>query len=248
MNWRHFAWAMAGGLIFSAMLQRATRAAEPAASEGTIVYRNDFELEPGSTFPEWTSSAIVYTSQFNPPGSGKLDAPPVTNVASPQGNRRFLGEFGGPRLDPTARTRVQQSVRLTLDKLPLHASVAVACDLLVLKSWDGSSPRYGPDRWKLSVLDGPMLLDTTFSNNPKLETDGSSQDYPESASRPQSGAAAVNSLGYDFFGDSIYRLNFTFPHAADKLVLEFSGDLFEGKGAKDESWGLDNVTVSVQSK
>jgi hypothetical protein len=28
-------------------------------------------------------------------------------------------------------------------------------------------------------------------------------------------------------------------------VLEFSSDLFEGKGTEDEAWGLDDVKVTV---
>jgi hypothetical protein len=217
-----------------------------ARGADTVVYKNDFNSQPGSAFPEWSSSKVTYTSKLLPPWSGSVDAPPVTNVESPNQKRRFLGEFGGPRLDPTARTRARQAVRLELKDLPRHTEATVSFDLLVLKSWDGSSPRYGPDRWGLKVVGGPTLLDTTFSNNPKLESDKSFQDYPRPRGKPQSGAAAVQSLGYTFFGDSIYHMEFTFPHTADALVLEFVGDLFEGKGTKDESWGLDDVRVSVR--
>jgi hypothetical protein len=89
-----------------------------------------------------------------------------------------------------------------------------------------------------------MLLDTTFSNNPKTGADLSRQNYPVANSPRQSGAAAVNTLGYTFYGDSTYRLNFNFPHTAGTLALNFSSSLFEGKGTDDESWGLDNVRVS----
>jgi LmbE family N-acetylglucosaminyl deacetylase len=211
----------------------------------TIVYANDFNAKPGSTFPGWSTSPITSTSRTRPPSSGELGPQAVTNVESPRGRRRFLGEFGGPRVDPTARTAVRQTVRLELHDLPAHAEATVSFDLLVLKSWDGSSPQYGPDRWSLKVVGGPTLLDTTFSNNPKLDTDKSFQDYPRRGSPPQSGAAAVKTLGYGFFGDSVYHLTFTFPHTAGSMTLEFASDLFEGKGTEDESWGLDDVTVKV---
>jgi hypothetical protein len=220
----------------------------PAQGAERIVYRNDFDGRPGTSYPEWTSSPIRYSSKFQPPGSGVLAAPSVTNAESPNRRRRFLGEFGGPRIDPTARTRVRQSLRLRLERLPRHEEVTVAFDLLILKSWDGRSPGYGPDRWRLSVVGGSTLLDTTFSNNPKLDTDQSWQDYPRPRSRHQAGAAAVNTLGYNFFGDSTYHLEFRFPHAADSLDLEFASDLFEGKGTGDESWGLGNLRVSVGSE
>jgi hypothetical protein len=222
--------------------------AAPGVIRGeTVVYAEGFEAKPGSAFPGWSSSEIVWASRVRPEEAGTIAAPAVTSVASPRGKRRFLGEFGGPRIDPTARTRVRQTVRLRLEKLPRHKAVTVSFDLLILKSWDGSSPRYGPDRWGLRVAGGATLLDTTFSNNPKLETDRSFQDYPRPDSRPQTGASAVKTLGYGFFGDSIYHFRFTFPHAAETLTLEFFSDLFEGKGTEDEAWGLDDVTVATDA-
>lgn len=227
---------------------KGTGKEKKAAEQGTVVYANDFETPPGTLFPGWTSSRIVYERTTFPPMSGSLEPPPITNVRSPRGNRQFLGEFGGPRVDRTARTRVFQTVRLSLDRLPPHARATVSFDLLILKSWDGNSPQYGRDRWVLRVVDGPTLLDTTFSNNPKVAREGSSQDYPRPGSAPHQGKASSGTLGYDFFGDSAYHLSFTFPHTGPNLALEFASDLFEGKGLADESWGLDNVTVRVAPK
>src|SRR5262249_48288320 len=146
--------------------------------------------------------------------------------------RRFLGEFGGPAIgqpgDPDwGRTRVEQTVRLALSGLAPHTRISVAFDLYVLKSWDGNSPRYGPDRFTLRVGGGPVLLDATFSNNPKVRDDGSDQQYPaapgEPASHPlQTGAVTTGTLGYDaFFRDSTYRLTFAFPHTGPALTVAF---------------------------
>jgi hypothetical protein len=217
-------------------------------SDETVVYANDFDAPLGASFPQWSSSRIAFSNRFGLPVSGTNDPRVVTNAESPNKKRRFLGEFGGPRLDPTARTRVKQTVRLALQGLAPHTQATVAFELMVLKSWDGSSPRYGPDRFCLRVKDGPILLDTTFSNNPKLKEDQSFQDYPRAHVKAQAGASAVRTLGYTFFGDSIYHLSFTFPHTADVLMLDFAGDLFEGKGIQDESWGLDNLTVRIDKK
>jgi hypothetical protein len=142
--------------------------------------------------------------------------------------------------------RVDETVRLSLEHLASHRTVTVAFDLYILKSWDGNSPQYGPDRFRLSAGGGPTLIDTTFSNNPKVDTDGSFQDYPRAGSAPWTGAFSTGALGYNnFFKESVYHLKFTFAHAADSLQLDFSSSLFEGKGTDDESWGLDNVRVSV---
>jgi hypothetical protein len=215
-----------------------------------VVYFNDFNGPLGSAYHEWLSSPTAYTNRTDPPGSAVLPAPPVTNTECPNGARRFLGEFGGPRIGQPAdagynRTRVKQTLRLALTNLPPHSALQLSFDLLVLKSWDGNSPVYGPDRWTLEVVGGPVLLDTTFSNNPKVSKEGSDQDYPAPHAAPRSGAARTNSLGYAFFGDSAYPLEFTFPHSGAALELNFSSSLFEGKGVADESWGLDNVRVSL---
>jgi hypothetical protein len=220
-----------------------------AANAGDkVVYENDFNARLGTAYPEWSSSQISFSNRNRQPGSGDLNPQTITNVESPKAKRRFLGEFGGPRVDPTARTRVKQTVSLSLKELPPHASATVAFDLLILKSWDGSSPQYGPDRFSLAVADGPVLLNATFSNNPKLDADSSYQSYPTPRSRPQAGAVAVQTLGYRFFGDSVYHFRLSFPHDAQTLRLDFASDLFEGKGTADESWGLDDVRVSISTE
>jgi len=215
------------------------------------VYFNDFNGPRGATYPEWTSSG--YTNTANTAGTIPSGSGPqaVTNVDSANGKQRFLGEFGGPVIvaappyDPQHFVRVSETVTLTLTNLKPHSLVTVSFDLYVLKSWDGNNPNYGPDRWSLNVGGGATLLDTTFSNNLKTGVyDSSPQNFPTSNSLPQTSAAAVNSLGYSFYGDVIYHLTFTFPHAGDTLVLNFSSSMFEGKGTDDESWGLDNVRVS----
>jgi hypothetical protein len=217
------------------------------------VYSNSFDGPVGSEYPEWSSSTIAYTTAGNPPGSGTLPAPPVTNTVAPNKAQRFLGEFGGPPIglpgDPGYnQTRVDQTVSLCLSNLPAHISLQVTFDLYILKSWDGNSPAYGRDRFLLTVAGGPTLLDTTFSNNPKTNTEGSYQDYPASKSQPWAGAFSTNALGYSsFFFDASYRMNYTFVHTGSVVALNFHSSLFEGKGTRDESWGLDNVTVATTS-
>ncbi len=223
-----------------------------APAFGGDVYFNDFNAPPGTTYPEWTSTG--FTNSSNLAGTVAAGSGPqaVATTVAPNGKERFLGEFGGPAIltappfDPQHFVRLDETVTLTLRNLKPHRVATVTFDLYTLKSWDGNNPNYGPDRWSLSVQGGPMLLDTTFSNNPKTGAyDLSLQNYPVANSAHQTGAAAVNTLGYKFYGDSIYHLSFTFAHTALTLALNFSSSLFEGKGIADESWGLDNVRVST---
>lgn len=215
-----------------------------------VIYTNDFNGPVNSSFDEWSSLPVRYFNSSTPKEGAQLEAPKVATSDSPNGRERYLGPFGGPRLAENTkdfnRTRVEQTIQLKLEKVPAHHSITVSFDLYVLSSWDGNNPHYGPDRWSLAVDGGPRLLDTTFSNNPKTGAyDLSNQDYPKKNSKFQTNAAAVNTLGSKFFGDSTYKLSYTFEHSGKELVLNFTSDLFEGKGTDDEAWGLDNVKVVV---
>jgi hypothetical protein len=214
------------------------------------VYFNDFNAPLGTNFPEWTSAQIRYRSAADPPGTGVAAPQIVTNSESPNRAQQFLGEFGGPKFGTAAdpgynRTLVEQTIRLALGDLPQHGELQLSFDLYVLKSWDGNSPQYGPDRMCIAVEGGPTLLDTSFSNNHKVDREGSDQDYPEPISPPQTASGRTNTLAYDFFGDAIYHFEFAFSHDRPDVQLDFTSRLFEGKGTHDESWGIDNVRVDA---
>jgi len=87
-------------------------------------------------------------------------------------------------------------------------------------------------------------LHTTFSNwtraNQSYPGSFGSRDFPA-----QTDAAERDTLGYTFrdLTDSVYHLTFTFPHSED-LTLHFSACGLEGP-VDLESWGLDNVKVTV---
>ncbi len=225
------------------------------ASGFVVIYRNDFSGPVGSTFPEWTSSPISFNKTVTGV-QGTIPTEKIFTVESPNHSQRFMGEFGGPPIGQPAdpdwnRTRVEQTVSLCLQSLGPHTRVRVSFDLYVLKSWDGNSQKYGPDRFTVRITGGPLFLDTTFSNNPKVLEDGSYQSYPDwygtgISHAPQTGAALIGTLGYNnFFKESVYHLSFTFDHAEPTIIVQFGSSLYEGKGTADESWGLDNVVVST---
>ena len=220
-------------------------------ARAALVYSNNFNGPLGTIYPEWSSSAIAFTTSLSPPGSGTLPAPVVSNTVSPNQAQRFLGLFGGPPIGAPGdrgwnQTRVEQTISLSLTNLPAHTALRLSFDLYVIRSWDGNSPDYGPDRFILRVADGPTLLNTTFSNNPKTNSDASYQDFPAPNSLPWTAALAKGTLGYDwFFQDAIYRLQYEFAHTNANVAINFSSSLHEGKGTDDEAWGLDNVVVSI---
>jgi len=187
-----------------------------------------------SSLAQWTQ---VYLNAFESPVGPEWSNP--TTARTPLGDRGFLGRFSGS----TATT-------LSLASLPSHNTVTVCFDLFIIQSWDGNDELYGPDFWDLSVLGGPRLLLTTFS---AVDRSPAAQAYPDSfpgGNHPAgTGASETNSLGYPPifdpgpYMDSVYHLQLTFPHSSSTLSLVFSSANLLGMG--DESWGLDNVTLSL---
>jgi hypothetical protein len=148
---------------------------------------------------------------------------------TPVGSRRFLGQFAN------------HTVNLHLDNLPRHTWVTLSFDVFVLQSWDGNHPTVGPDVWSVGVDHGPTLLRTTFSNS---EPNQAFPDpYPGGDHLARMGAAEVDTLGYQYIGDSVYHLSFTFQHTGHSVAFNFAGSGLEALG--NETWGLDNVSVSA---
>jgi hypothetical protein len=188
-------------------------------------------------------SIIVYQHDFETPVGAEWDCTSIYQGITPSG-RGFLGTFGN------------QTVCLNLDYLPAHEQVTLVFDLYVIGSWNGnqveaggsapsdSSVIVGPDLWSLKA-DGSNLLYTSFSN-----WLGHPQAYPGSypdGNYPRfTGASEVNTLGYytlQYPMDSVYHLAYTFFHSASNLELDFKGQVVPS--LLSESWGLDNIVVSI---
>ncbi|HCC20745.1 MAG TPA: hypothetical protein DEP88_05800 [Verrucomicrobiales bacterium] len=160
----------------------------------------------------------------------------------------FLGEY------------FRDTVRLNIDKLPEHQLLVVEYDLLILKTWggDGLFAQQGknldnaPDRLTVSLGDGRVLTDATFSNEIRADGKGFRQSFPDNIG-DQSHSACTGAWlqakpgpGVSYMA-SVYRLRLVVPHSADSVVIEFKGQPFESSMPRpetsNESWGLANVRV-----
>ncbi len=189
------------------------------------------------------SAAVIYQTDFQSGVGNEWSHAITQNAPTPYsfGPRTFLGEFGN------------ETVTLSLADLGLHSGVQLDFDLYLIRSWDGSSGGaalydYGNDIFKVATSGGLTLLEATFSNgNPAGQSFGPAANNPA-----YTGAAESYSLGYVFDDgilgisqvmDSVYRFSFNFAHGDSLLAFDFSGIGLQGLG--DESWGLDNVRVSL---
>src|SRR5438067_11587372 len=133
-------------------------------------------------------------------GAGEVVWSNDDTAKTPQGDVTFHGPF------------TNETVEVTTGHLASHAFLDVSFDLLVIRSWDGSvemtgtrPAAIGPDFFKLALRDGATLMFTTFSNRPDdpgFDPQGKFQNFPSPVPgdhlAPQTGAAAMNSLGYDY--------------------------------------------------
>lgn len=183
------------------------------------------------------SLTTVYSHDFDSPVGWEWST--NTRTTTPNLERTFLGRFAG------------EAVLLNLTDLPEHCSVTISFDLLIIDSWEGSTGYYsGPDVWDLNASvpgdDCPVenLLHTTFAN-----CSCGYQAYPDTFPNVYhpglTGADEVESLGYE--RDSVYHLSFTFYHWRSDLQFSFAGSPLL-QDWTDESWGLDNLVVQVNTE
>lgn len=197
----------------------ATEEAEAAGEEVAAQWKQE----------RWTSY-LYYFEPFE--GRAGKEWSRRDTAVTPSG-RRFLGPFGA------------RDTTLKLKDLPKHDAITLSFDLYVIGPWDGNA---GPDAWLVKLVDGPVLLRTTFSSAPHSFTPQAYPDWAPGNSFPGlTGATERGTLGYPgvpgtgAVGDAVYRLTFTVPHDDDRLSFDFKGLPAGG----DESWGLDNVKVTL---
>jgi hypothetical protein len=183
---------------------------------------------------------VVYSNDFNGGSTANLTATgggvstlaPFGACTSATYCTPYLGRANGNPFD-------NQTVTLSLAALPAHSDATVAFSLFILNSWDGNNTGFGPDRFTV-VADGGTLLNTTF------DITGNTQCFPNdcpAANASRTGAVENNTLGANFFGNSVYELTFTFAHTAPTLAVTFTGSNLQGWS--DEGWGMDNLRVTL---
>ena len=121
---------------------------------------------------------------------------------------------------------------LSLSGLGAHDWMTISFDIAFIDSWDGNIGRkFGDDFFNIFV-DGVTLLRTTnFGGIGDELTDGV----------------------YGYFGfrnkydDEAYRYRAMFRHTGDSADFSFFADGRKWQGGRDESWGIDNLTVMIGS-
>lgn len=194
------------------------------AHAGTIVYQNDFESGvPGAEVSG--PGVIVGSSGFSNVGFGN-------NLL-----QNTSGNLFTENIEPVATS-------ISLTNLPDHISVDFGFLLAIINSWGGTITNGSPDFFQV-FLDGTLLFSETFSNF---------ADRPQSASISNRILDPVN-LGfggdprwpesaYDFINFSAFT---NIAHTSDNLTLSFIAAGAGWEGGLNESFGVDNITISLNT-
>jgi len=143
----------------------------------------------------------------------------------------------------------ESPVTLTLPNAPVNVNMTICFDVWVMDSWDGNSDIHGPDVFSVALSPDRTLLSTTFSNT----YDDPIQSYPKTYGEEKmanhaftTGAAKTGEFNGHFtrFTDSKYEICRTFLNTDELLNITFSAHLTQGMS--DESFGLDNVSISIE--
>ncbi len=188
----------------------------PGTAGATVFYSKNFQN--GSTYAEWSTNQH-YTN-----------APTFT---------RFLGRYTNDTVTLTLPTPAEYN--RPHDEVPgdpppgepppTRDQLLLEFHLYIIDSWDGSEPTQGPDYFNVQV-NGMSIFDETFANQ---------HMYQSYHHLPDVGRAQ---LGFDQrWVDSIYYMSMPFDVTTDTFHISFRGHGLQV--INDESWGIDNINLSI---
>ena len=139
------------------------------------------------------------------------------------------------------RNRTSGTTTFTLSNMPGHTSLSFGFLALFLDSWDSTNGTPAPDFLQV-LVDGVVIASYTVNN-----ASGSVQDFG-------GGTTVALFTQYDdnaFFTDSVVDMNtataLTFAHSASSITIGVRGFGNGFQFGTDESWGIDNVRVLLDS-
>jgi len=186
------------------------------------------------------AATLIFSEDFD--GSISSNFSGITTTVGVQGFAGFgspTSTFSGKFLENTSAHPPVATV-LTLTGLPAHTYIDLDFLLAVINSWDDTANSgYAPDYFNVSV-DGVTVFTATFAHalgtasyttgkltaTPNVDL-GFSNGYPES--------------GYDMSQEPLLH-NIT--HTASTLTVAFFASGGGWQGGTDESWAIDNLSVS----
>lgn len=182
-----------------------------------------------ASFSSAADASVFYSTSFQ----GSADLPEWSsnqNYSTADNFTRFLGRY----TNSTVTLTVPQPARPNGDVPGPGGTTQLLLQfhLYIIDSWDGNEPTNGLDHFGIRI-NGATVFDETFANQHNW------QSYNRN---PDVGRAH---LGFDArWVDSIYYMSIPFDTTGPTLSVQFYAWGLLGAVA-DESWGIDNVQLSV---
>jgi hypothetical protein len=245
--------ALRSAIVRLALCAAACVGTEATAAVEQSIYINTFE-DAVADLSQWSFAGtlgIPHILSTSPP-------PPLEPGQGPLAATRFLGEFGG-----------NDEIRLHLPLPHETRSVRLQFDAYLLRTWDGLDPVFGgPDRFAFGYNQVQLLDDAhdTFSDGFGPQTFCPGTSLPQCAPYTGSDFNQKNRLGFavelaPIGNGPAVGTPMSLVYHFDTGPIDYTGSdiafRFLSKGLQthvndlpatpliDESWGVDNVRVSV---
>ena len=160
----------------------------------------------------------------------------LSGITTTESVQSLPGGFSGNLL--RNQTNPPSFTTLTLTGLPSHDSIDINFLFAFIDSWDSTNGTPAPDYFNVRV-DGTSVLQITSANASGNVTYGGTQlgfghygwwgAYPERA--------------FDMSSESALSV----AHSASTLTIDFFASGAGWQGGYDESWGIDNLNVTVNT-
>lgn len=194
-----------------------------------------------------TADTVVFQTDFN----GSLPAEIIPGTATLTGVQGFasLGPLGNQFSGNFLRSATGNTVSLKLTGLPTHDTISLAFLFAAIDSLDGTGTFPSGDYFRI-VFDGVELFSESFANAVPSQI----QSYV-----PPPGVELARHVDLGFTGpgsyytDSAYNLGAdprfsNFAHTGSTAQIDFYIFGPGNQDINDESWAMDNLTVSVRTQ
>lgn len=179
--------------------------------------------------------------------SGVTQLEPVQGFAGLGTSSQFGGNFlRNDSIPPT-------STALTLSNLPNHTAVNLGFLLAVIDSWDGLGSTWGFDTFTVTV-DGATVFSQILDNAGPVVAPGGVPGVQTYVPPPGVEVTRMVELGFRDIDindqESVYDMTFdpsffNIPHSASTLTIEWLAGGPGWQGGIDESFAIDNLSVTL---
>ncbi len=199
----------------------------PAAAAPLQVYSNNFD---GTVTSGGGASGVL---------SGVIT---TESVASYSGLGPVGNQFGGNMLRNATTGNPASGTILTLTNLPAHNSIDINFLLAIIDSWDSTNGNPAPDFFNVT-LDGaaPALIQHTYANTSGSITNTTGTDI----------GSGCGTRGFSGFCDRAFDTStegaLNVAHSGSTATIRLFASGAGWQGGTDESWGIDNFTVVINT-